>query len=262
MKSEYLNMNNVDIVNGVYFYGKSVDKAEDIFWGGDKAYLQKSENWSNWRKANFEFFKENLKSKPYGVLLDVGAGQQHFIELTKKFEVIAVDAIANPGIDVVCDLNMPLPFQDDTFDIIFMSNVLEHIHEPQSLLSELNRILKQGGFMVGTVPFLMSSHQRPHDYFRYTDLALIKLLAQSGFSKVDVIPLGTSLDVLASMEHKFYGTVETTLINRIAKRIFRFVDKIVFFLKTKIFIKSITPNVTYTCGYGFLGYKNKIKKLI
>lgn len=48
-----------------------------------------------------------------------------------------------------------LPYDDDTFDVVFCSEVLEHLSDAQGLsgLREIVRILKEGGFLIGTVPF-------------------------------------------------------------------------------------------------------------
>lgn len=70
---------------------------------------------------------------------------------------INLDWVANPGVDVVADLNAcattPLPFPDDHFDEINLSHVIEHIPNILPLMQELYRIAKPGGKAYVYVPY-------------------------------------------------------------------------------------------------------------
>jgi len=58
-----------------------------------------------------------------------------------------------PGVDVIHDLTKyPYPFKDNTFDLIEMHHVLEHLNEPLKVLEELWRISKPGGKIIIAVP--------------------------------------------------------------------------------------------------------------
>ncbi len=46
----------------------------------------------------------------------------------------------------------PLPFEDDAFDVVVFSEVMEHVRFPQRILVEIARVLKTGGRLVGSVP--------------------------------------------------------------------------------------------------------------
>jgi SAM-dependent methyltransferase len=45
-----------------------------------------------------------------------------------------------------------IPFPDGTFDVVFSSNVLEHVREPAALVRETRRVLKRGGIAVHLMP--------------------------------------------------------------------------------------------------------------
>ena len=59
----------------------------------------------------------------------------------------------NVGIKpVFADLNQSLPFESETFDVVIISEVLEHLPYPSATIEEIARILRRGGKIVGSVP--------------------------------------------------------------------------------------------------------------
>jgi SAM-dependent methyltransferase len=98
--------------------------------------------------------------KPIHTVLDIGAGtgrvkQMNFRGLASK--VIGVDrdrrVAANPNLDegIVCDAKY-LPFENERFDLVVCDNVLEHLHAPGEVLSEVKRVLRPGGLFVAKTP--------------------------------------------------------------------------------------------------------------
>jgi SAM-dependent methyltransferase len=103
---------------------------------------------------------------------------------------IAVDLIAKQRPDVRADFETTLPFADASIDRVMLLNVLEHIYEHRLLMSELRRVLKPGGKMYFYVPFFIVIHRHPHDYYRYTDEALERIMKEAGFAQADIIAHG------------------------------------------------------------------------
>lgn len=69
---------------------------------------------------------------------------------------VNLDLYPISGVDVVHDINqLPLPFEEKTFDYILCQDILEHI-EYAPLLAELHRILKKGGILEIRVPHFSS----------------------------------------------------------------------------------------------------------
>lgn len=60
--------------------------------------------------------------------------------------------------DIILDLNKPLPFKDESVDLIFSDNVFEHIQNLVQLIRECHRVLKIGGFLVVKAPYFKSKH--------------------------------------------------------------------------------------------------------
>ena len=76
-----------------------------------------------------------------------------------------------------------IPCATSTADAVVCTEVLEHLPDPDSALSEMHRVLKKGGYLIVTVPLLWGEHDRT-DFHRWTEAGLRKLLAQAGFSVV------------------------------------------------------------------------------
>lgn len=68
-----------------------------------------------------------------------------------------VDLVAGSGVDQVVDLEQPLPFQDESFDLVVADNVFEHIRNYLPLLQECSRVLRPGGTLVVDVPYFRSA---------------------------------------------------------------------------------------------------------
>ena len=157
--------------------------------------------WTDWRKLNYDFYKKfDYTGKK---VVNLGAGKGYFRELFKDSDYLTVDFYPYEGIDVVADLIKPLPFDSNHFDFIILSNVLEHISEPEKLIKECHRILKDDGTLLITVPFFIKLHQQPYDFFRYTEYALKNLL--SAFEEIDIKKSGTLSDIHKGILENMFG---------------------------------------------------------
>ena len=95
-------------------------------------------------------------------ILDLGSGLDRRTPNTINLEIEAT-----PNVDVLGDGHC-LPFKDADFDAVISEAVLEHVQDPNRVVSEIHRVLKPGGYVCAAVPFLQGFHASPHDYQRYT----------------------------------------------------------------------------------------------
>ena len=88
------------------------------------------------------------------------------------------------------DLNQKLKFKSNHYQNLIIFNVLEHLSNPTKSLKELNRILKKGGLLIGSTPFLYQVHGAPNDYLRFTKNYLVNEFKKEKFKAICVKELG------------------------------------------------------------------------
>jgi len=147
------------------------------------------------RKAMSKF-----SSKLKGRLLDVGCGSKPYQEL------FAVDDYIGLDIDSEASRNRKIadyfydgkifPFNENEFDSVLCNQVLEHVFNPDEFLSEIKRVLKPGGRLLLTVPFVWDEHEQPHDYARYSSFGLKALLDKNGFNVIGYKKIGADASII------------------------------------------------------------------
>ena len=148
---------------------------------------------------------KSMSKQLSGTLLDFGCGSKPYQSTIQKWGgvigYVGCD-IESSGhnhqeelIDVFYD-GKTLPFENESFDCIFCSEVLEHIFTPDEILKEINRVLKKNGKILITVPFVWEEHEVPFDYARYSSYGIKHLLEKNGFSVIDMRKCGNSVQVI------------------------------------------------------------------
>jgi SAM-dependent methyltransferase len=123
------------------------------------------------------------------VILDAGSGDLRykpffhrqnyesadFCQVEKKYETPTYE----------CDLKA-IPVEDGRYDAVVMTQVLEHLPQPSKVLAELYRVLKPGGRILVTAPLWYPEHEKPFDFFRFTQYGMRQLFLDSGFVVEDI----------------------------------------------------------------------------
>lgn len=87
-----------------------------------------------------------------------------------------------------------LPFTNESFDTVVLLEVLEHLPNPLIALQEGQRVLKKGGLLVLSTPFLYPIHDAPRDYQRWTQYGLEQLIRHSGLVVQNFLKVGTPIE--------------------------------------------------------------------
>jgi SAM-dependent methyltransferase len=108
-----------------------------------------------------------------------------------------------------------LPFKTGSLDIVFLFEVLEHIASDGQALREIHRVLRTGGKIYASVPFVYPVHDAPYDYRRYTIHGLRLLLDEAGFVCHKEVQHGNSfITVLQMLNLAMLETVRDVINKR------------------------------------------------
>ncbi len=129
-------------------------------------------------------------------------GMQKAIELLNRLEIKNVDLIS-------CSAEN-LPFEDNSFDMVYSSHVLEHIPDQQMALKEIYRVLKPGGIHFCVVPTTMEKIYAFFNFYIYLIGRVFHHIKNKIFLKKEnnanakSVPSTTSLHQLAASQLKYF----------------------------------------------------------
>jgi SAM-dependent methyltransferase len=128
------------------------------------------------RRNLYPWLHEAIASYHVGTLgrvLNIGAGGDVADELARAgIHATAVDIDPERKPDILASVENLEPFGDATVDAIFCLEVLEHVGNPHAAAEAIHRVLRPGGLVIGSTPFLLGVHDQPRDYYRYTSHGL------------------------------------------------------------------------------------------
>ena len=141
-----------------YGYGK---QRENALSPGTLSLERHRQMWL-YLKSETDFFTHNYK------VLHI-APEQEFLRKFKKMKNLDYTSadLYSPIVDVKADI-LDLPFDDESFEVVFCNHVLEHIEEDQKAMSELYRVMKKGGWGIFQVP-MKNSLEKSYEDFSITD---------------------------------------------------------------------------------------------
>lgn len=154
-------------------------------------------------------FRELLESfesyRETGRILDVGCGSGHFLKVAieggwnahgTEIAQGAFEQLSKLGIKSFCGTLESANYETGFFDVVYCSEVIEHLLEPMRLLRESARIIRPGGVLYLTTPNfnslsrkLLGSRWRAiskEHICYFTPASLSRAIRQSGFGKIEV----------------------------------------------------------------------------
>jgi len=138
-----------------------------------------------------------VKKYANGVLLDIGAGYGRYRGIISPYvnKYLTSDGF-NTRANFVED-SAHLTHRDCSFDTILCNQTLEHVEELEQTMSEIYRVIKKGGHVIATVPFLFPEHKDPTDFRRYTRDGFTQLFIKAGFKVIECKSYGNLWGVIA-----------------------------------------------------------------
>lgn len=120
----------------------------------------------------------------------------------------SVDINPDKGPDIVASVEDLFMMEDDSVDGVFCMEVLEHVRQPFDAAREITRVLKPGGVIIGSTPFVLGIHDSPHDYFRYTKYGIRHLF--SDLEELQILPRNNVFDAAKVLPLRLFavGTEE------------------------------------------------------
>lgn len=160
-----------------------------------------------------------LGKKITGKTLDVGCGTKPYEKYFNSNEYIGLEIESTIHQDYnkadVFFRGTEFPFDNEEFDSVVTNQVLEHVFEPNLFLSEINRVLKNGGNFLLTVPFAWDEHEQPYDFARYSSFGLKYLLENAGFEIITNIKSENNIKAIFQLVNAYIYKISKK--NRLVK---------------------------------------------
>ena len=145
-----------------------------------------------------------------GPVLDCGCGNKPYAALFERTRTrligVDIEQSSRSRADVLMAREGSLPFRRDSFEGALCTQVIEHVPDPHGLLEEVWRVLKPGGLLLLTAPFVWEQHELPHDYLRFTEMGMRRLAIDAGFHVLTLDGCGG-----------FWETIGQLVVNRIPR---------------------------------------------
>ncbi len=197
-------------------------------------------------------------------VLDLGCGYKPFKLLLPKFEeYVGIDFShedAEP--DIILDLNKDnIPFPDKYFDLVIISEVLEHLYNYENCLKEAVRVLKNGGLMYVSSPFMFPEHGVPYDFHRYTEFFYKRKLEEMGLKILLLKKSGTFFSVpLVLFNFSLYSISAKLKIEKFLYPVFTLQNIILYCFDTIVLKLANVFKLKYRFQHFYVGLSLIAKK--
>jgi SAM-dependent methyltransferase len=201
------------------------------------------------RKAIYTNVKIN-SSEIKGVILDIGCGSKPYEKLFVTDKYIGIDVKVSghdhsgSQVDIYYD-GLTIPFENESFDSIVCFEVIEHVFNPDILLSEAFRVLKPGGKAMFTAPFVWDEHEQPYDFARYSSFGLKYIFEKNGFTVVKNIKYLCDLRLFSVLTNAYFYKVLKKFNNRLSNMMILMISSINNIFGHIIYLFPKNPDLYY-----------------
>ncbi|MGR8933472.1 MAG: class I SAM-dependent methyltransferase [Gammaproteobacteria bacterium] len=125
-------------------------------------------------------------------VLDAGAGKRPYAAVFRRQHYESCDmpgGFYSQAHDYECWLH-DIPQLDQSYDAVVLTQVLEHVPDPEAVLRELARILKPRGKVLFSVPLNGPLHGEPWHFFQFTHYGIAELAHRTGFEVGEIEKVG------------------------------------------------------------------------
>lgn len=190
--------------------------------------------------------KERIKKYVSGgTILDIGCGRGLFLDIMKRdgWTVAGVESDEQAASNISETYDIPVVsgepsvwgFADGSFDVVTLSHVLEHLHNPVEIIRTCHRLLRKGGLLVCGTPNIMSLQASigkglwfnldvPYHLYHFSEEGLVNLLTMHSFKivrtrrfDVEYSPYGwlqTLLNISAIKKNYLYGLLKNRSLRK------------------------------------------------
>lgn len=150
--------------------------------------------------ARIEALCARLPLPPGSRILDYGCADvpyAHFFSGGQEY--VGADLPGNPNASLELQGDGTVPVEDDSFDAVLSTQVLEHVVDPALYLSECFRVVRPGGRLLLSTHGVFVYHPDPDDYWRWTCAGLRRAVSEAGFEVehfegiIGLVPTGLQL---------------------------------------------------------------------
>jgi SAM-dependent methyltransferase len=157
---------------------------------------------------------QNTSRLARGRMLDIGCGNKPFEETFSRSVGTHVgcdiEQSSESRADVIC-LATNLPFKDESYGTVLITQVIEHVADHQAMLREAYRVLEANGVLILSGPMYWPLHEEPHDFFRFTEHGFRFVLEKIGFELIKIVNNGGKWALCGQV---LIHTITNTRLNR------------------------------------------------
>jgi len=193
------------------------------------AAVERDHWWFVGRRRIIEHWLKRLPAREDRRILELGCGSGGNFEMLARYgQLYAADSdetarnyasALNLAEVEAASLPDDVPYPDESFDLVVMLDVLEHIADDAASLQTVHRLLKPGGWFLATVPafgFLWSAHDEVHHHHRRYDARQLRRVVEGAPLQIQYLScfnvfLFPLIAAVRLIERRFPGRVEADL---------------------------------------------------